>query len=77
MDCPNCRLNSIDFNKIYLWPFGTKSCPECDVKFKAKNNWKLALTSMFLGGLGWGAPIAFDNYWYFVLFTYWLDCYFC
>ena len=66
MDCPNCKINCISFNKIYQWPFGIKTCSECNVKYKVKKNNKLAFASVCLGFIALIPPFALNNYWYVI-----------
>jgi len=66
MICPYCKEDTINFNKIYLWPFGKKKCPKCSELSKVKKNSSLSIISFSFGMLWIGVPILLDSFWYLI-----------
>ena len=61
MECPYCKQDTINFNKIYCWPFGAKECSACGEHSKVNKNPFLSSLSIILGMVWIGVPIIYSN----------------
>jgi len=67
MTCPYCNKDTISFSKIYLWPYGTKKCPNCNNYSRVKSNILLSFISFILGVIWIAVPlILLKNPWYLI-----------
>ena len=66
MHCPHCKKDTFTMYKIWLWPFGVKTCRACHGQSKIKKRPLLTLISLLLGLMAWIPPIVFNNLWYLI-----------